>query len=89
MWPKLVRCSEATFVSIFIVTAESFTSGAGWERSLCVAGALHDRPTRGGVTAHEQRDSDEAFVADHRNFRRAPLRVSHELAWQPFSEESG
>jgi hypothetical protein len=73
MRPKLVRCSEANFVLIFIVTAESFTNAAGWERSLCVAGALHDRPTRGGFTAHQQRDSDEAFVADHRNFRGAPL----------------
>ena len=35
-----------------------------------VAGALHDRAAGSGFTAHEQRDADEAVVADHRDFRR-------------------
>src|ERR1700731_3528727 len=43
------------------------------DQAVSVAGALHYRPTRGGFTAHEQRDADEAFVADHRNFRRGAV----------------
>lgn len=39
------------------------------DQLVSVAGALHDRPAGGGFTAHEQRDADEAFVADHGNFR--------------------
>jgi hypothetical protein len=35
-----------------------------------VAGALHNRPARGGFPTHEQRDADETFVADHRDLRR-------------------
>ena len=35
-----------------------------------VSGALHDRPTRGGFTAHKQCDADESLVADDRNFCR-------------------
>jgi len=40
------------------------------DQTVGVAGALHDRPARGDFTAHEQRDADEAFVADDRDFRR-------------------
>src|ERR1700730_13638801 len=43
------------------------------DQAVSVTGALHDRPTRGGFTAHEQRDADEAFVADHRDFRRGAV----------------
>src|ERR1700728_3483976 len=40
------------------------------DQPVSVARALHYRPTRGGFTAHEQRDANKALVADHRNFRR-------------------
>src|ERR1700694_858095 len=43
------------------------------DQPVSVTGALYDRPTWGGFTAHEQRDADEAFVADHRNFRRGAV----------------
>src|ERR1700686_5587028 len=43
------------------------------DQAVSMAGALPDRPTRGGFTAYEQRDADEAFVADHRNFRRRTI----------------
>jgi len=40
------------------------------DQPVSVAGALHDRPTRGGFTAHEQRDADEAFVDRDSGLRR-------------------
>jgi hypothetical protein len=40
------------------------------DQPVSVAGALHDRPTRGGFTAHEQRESDKAFVDRDSGLRR-------------------
>src|SRR5579863_1950672 len=40
------------------------------DQPVSVTGALHDRTTGGSFTAHEQRDADEAFVANYRDFRR-------------------
>src|SRR5207245_2258324 len=43
------------------------------DQSVSAAGALHYRAARGGFIAHEQRDSDQAFVAYHGNFRRTTV----------------
>ncbi|MGJ0514998.1 MAG: hypothetical protein ACR65O_04505 [Methylomicrobium sp.] len=37
---------------------------------ISLAGALSDGPIRNGLTAHEERDADDTFVADHGDFGR-------------------
>src|SRR5580658_7822831 len=34
------------------------------DQLVSISSALHDRPAGGGFAAHEQRDADQAFVAD-------------------------
>src|SRR5690348_2802208 len=43
------------------------------DETVTVSCTLHDRPTRGGFAAHEQRYADEAVIAYHRNLRRGAV----------------
>ena len=48
-------------------------SSRTWRACGSLAGALHDRPAGRGFAAHEQRDAEHAFVADHRDLGRCAV----------------